>query len=239
MGLKKEKISCPICLCGNLLNYENNLTLCIDCEHVFQSDLNISTIYDSNYAHQYDIRPHHEMSQIRWTFIQKALSLSPGSKILDVGYGNGSFLKHALNHDMDIYGIDVHGEEFGIPEVNYDTEMIFDLVCFFDSLEHFDTFEKPLSLNARNIIVSTPDPVDFLLIYPQKWRHFKPGEHLHYFSRKSLDLIMHRWGFFYKLAEGNPEDDLRGKLIIDNQNYNNIYTAIYSKYIGGVDNWRP
>jgi hypothetical protein len=222
--------ACPVCRGGALQNHTNNLSFCGDCDHTFQSDLKVSAVYNSDYAHQYDNRPHQEMSRIRWDFIQKNLNLAPGSKVLDVGYGNGSFLKYAQAHGgADIYGIDLHGEDFGVPEVQFGTAIEFDLVCFFDSLEHFDNFDLPHSLQTKNVIVSIPNAPDFLLKAPQDWRHYKPGEHLHYFSHESLDLCLFHAGLKHKIVEGYPEDALRGKLNIHGQSYDNIYTAIYSR----------
>jgi hypothetical protein len=38
-----------------------------------------------------------------------------------------------------------------------------------------------------------------------------------------------KWGLPTKIAEGHPEDALRGKLDILGRSYDNIYTAIYSR----------
>jgi SAM-dependent methyltransferase len=219
---------CPVCQGMSLTDRPNNLTLCGDCRHVFQSDLRVSMVYDAGYAHQYDRRPHEELSRIRWNFIRHHLPLPAGSKILDIGYGNGAFLKHARRAGIRVFGIDLHGEDFGIPEVTYDSSIDFDLICFFDSIEHFPEFSQIFGLKTKNVIVSIPDPPDFLLSRPTHWRHYKPGEHLHYFSRESLDLLLCRWGLTVKIAEGHPEDELRGKLWVDRRTYDNIYTAIYS-----------
>jgi hypothetical protein len=40
---------------------------------------------------------------------------------------------------------------------------------------------------------------------------------------------MQNWGFPRKLAEGHPEDNLRGKLSIQGRTVDNIYTAIYAR----------
>jgi SAM-dependent methyltransferase len=169
------------------------------------------------------------MSELRWSFLQSWLSLAAGSRILDVGYGNGAFLKRARAADMSIFGIDLHNEDFGIPVVAFDTPQDYDLVCFFDSLEHFPDFAPVSRLNARNVIVSIPNTPDFFPTTPRKWRHFKPGEHLHYFSHASLERLMRSLGFPRRLADGYPEDRLRGKLAIDGESYDNIYTAIYTR----------
>jgi SAM-dependent methyltransferase len=188
----------------------------------------VTMCYDAQYAHQYDLRPVRKMSELRWNFVQSTLGLSAGSRILDVGYGNGAFLKRARDADMAIFGIDLHNEDFGIPVVGFDTNQDYDLVCFFDSLEHLPDFTPVLQLHSRHVVVSIPNTPDFILTTPRKWRHFKPGEHLHYFSRASLDGLMQTWGFPRRLAEGYPEDRLRGKLAIDGESYDNIYTAIYT-----------
>ncbi len=221
--------SCPICGAGSALHTTDGLSECSNCRHIFQTDLKVTASYDADYAHQYDHRPVKEMSELRWDFIQSHLKLPPGSRVLDVGYGNGAFLKHARSANMDIYGIDLHSEDFGIPVVTLETKLHFDLICFFDSLEHFPNLRPILNLRAENVIVSIPDTPSWLLSNPHAWRHYKPGEHLHYFSRRSLDNFMFGWGFAVKRAEGHPEDSLRGKLAIGGQITDNIYSAIYTR----------
>ena len=223
----ESSIRCPVChtLCNE--SGQPNLTNCQTCRHVFQSDLAVTISYDAKYAHQYDSRPVAEMSDLRWGFIDAALNLSKGSRVLDIGYGNGAFLKRARAAGMDIYGIDLHTEDFGVPVVDFETKLSFDLICFFDSMEHFPSFAPLSKLKSRNVIVSIPETPDFILRAPRRWRHYKPGEHLHYFSHQSLDLLMSKWGFSDKVAKGYPEDNIRGKLLIDGKNYDNIYTAIY------------
>ncbi len=220
---------CPVCAGPGPAHPKIGLSSCLVCGHVFQSDLRVTMTYDASYAHQYDHRPVKAMSVLRWAFIQSHLSLTTGSRILDVGYGNGAFLKRARKAGMAVFGIDLHTEDFGIPVVDFATDQDYDLVCFFDSLEHFPAFDPVFLLRARHAIVSVPNTPDFILRTPSDWRHFKPGEHLHYFSRPSLDRLMAAFGFPRKVADGFPEDDLRGKLTIRNRTFDNIYTAIYTR----------
>ena len=211
--------SCPVCQTFCQESEQANLTRCPTCRHVFQTDLAVTVSYDATYAHQYDSRPVKEMSDLRWDFIESSLHLPKGSRVLDIGYGNGAFLKRARAAGMDIYGIDLHTEDFGIPVVDFETELSFDLICFFDSIEHFPSFAPLRKLISRNVIVSIPETPDFILRAPRQWRHYKPGEHLHYFSHDSLDLFMSKWGFSGKAAQGYPEDGIRGKLMIDGKTY--------------------
>jgi hypothetical protein len=226
---RTRHLHCPVCeeLCTR--HTDDNLSVCTACSHIFQTDLAVTIRYDARYAHQYDSLPVREMSDVRWDFIQSHLALPAGRRILDVGYGNGAFLKRAREAGMCIHGIDVHSEDFGIPNVDFDTKLEFDLACFFDSIEHFPVFDPIFKLKAKVAIVSIPNTPVSLLASPKTWRHFKPGEHLHYFSRTSLDKLMLRWGFTHKLTEGFPEDQLRGKLVIDGMSADNIYTAIYRR----------
>jgi hypothetical protein len=224
-----KAIMCPVCDAECTEHAAHNLSVCLACDHVFQTDLTITMSYDGTYARQYDHRPAREMSEVRWRFIQSHLTLPNNSKILDIGYGNGAFLKRAREAGMEIYGIDVHTEDFGVPTIDFDTDLHFDLVCFFDSLEHFANFEPIFRLNADAAIISIPNRPSTVLESPRSWRHFKPGEHLHYFSTKSLDRIMQTWGYNHRLTEGFPEDALRGKLLIDQKQTDNIYTAIYTR----------
>ncbi len=221
-------LRCPICQAPCPAADASNLSLCRHCQHIFQGDLRVSTAYDAAYIHHYDELPCEAMSDLRWRFIQHALALPAGSRILDVGYGNGAFLKHARAHGMSVFGLDVHGQDFGIPVIGYDSDLAFDLVCFFDSLEHLPRFDCLFGLRTRHVMVSLPHTPPDLLRAPQRWRHYKPGEHLHYFSPHSLDALMRRWGLC-RIASGFPEDALRGRLRIDNRAHDNIYSALFSR----------
>ena len=228
-GTAAAQAQCPVCDDRGIVQYQNNLSQCRRCSHIFQTDLAVSVVYDAAYAHQYDRRPCHEMSALRWNFIQRWLGLPGGSYVLDIGYGNGALLKHARTQGMEVFGLDAHDEDFGIPTVGYDTDRHFDLVCFFDSLEHFPAFDCLFGLRAAHVVVSLPAAPDYLLQAPQQWRHYKPGEHLHYFSGQSLDHLLAKWGLQHRIADGFPEDELRGKLHVGGCSYDNIYTALYRR----------
>lgn len=223
-------VACPVCY------HETNkisdvLSCCPYCLHIFQTDLTISVKYDGNYLKQryLNYTTCDVMSAVRAGFILGNVFLSTDAKILDVGYANGAFLKTVEKLGYDVYGIDLHGQDMGIREVSYTEPIVYDIVCFFDSLEHFSDLSLPQKLQTKNVAVSLPMIPPFFPTSPEKWKHYRVGEHLHYFSKQSLDFYMKRWGLTRKIAEGHPEDVVRGKLVVENKKYPNIYSAIYSR----------
>lgn len=144
-----------------------------------------------------------------------------GGNLLDVGYGNGSFVKLASSSGYDAFGKEIHGlsDRYGVREADYDSKE-WDVVTFFDSLEHMDSFSTIRKLRSKIIIVSTPLRPD---TFPDdlRWKHWKPGEHLHYFDAIG---ILRLWPPKKKLAESNIEDIIRKSLNGDK----NILTIVLS-----------
>jgi hypothetical protein len=95
-------------------------------------------------------------------------------------------------------------------------------VTFFDSLEHVPDLSEAKHLidRARLVLVSMPNRPDRLEAF-KTWKHYKPGEHLHYFGNDSLDCFMHPKRL---LSRSDVEDVIRGKLGGVAQN---IFTSVY------------
>src|ERR1700712_2405724 len=62
--------SCPVCGGRKISEHCNNLSHCLICHHIFQSDLHATMVYNPDYARRYDQRPHRAMSALRWNFTQ-------------------------------------------------------------------------------------------------------------------------------------------------------------------------
>lgn len=79
-----------------------------------------------------------QISGLRLGYLVASLGYLPKS-ILDIGYGNGDFLKICKN-SIDSYGNDVSG--YPIPEgatyIDNIFDKHFDVISFFDVLEHFE-----------------------------------------------------------------------------------------------------
>ena len=181
-------IPCPVCSveCHSI---ECMLAQCPRCDHVFDPSLRSSVPYDQSYLDTYKSYPTELMSTIRVALLK---TLITEGKILDIGYGNGSFLKLAKTVGYETAGHDVHGVPCGVRDVDpWVSGEVWDAICMFDSIEHFGTFDalRRLFECSRIVLVSTPcrDSVSGRI---SDWKHFKPGEHLHYFSAKSLKTLI-------------------------------------------------
>lgn len=135
-------------------------------------------------------------------------------RLLDVGYGNGDFIHTASKVGFEAFGNDVHGcgERFNVREVSLDGGLRWDYVTFFDSLEHFEELEevRDLARRAQYVVVSTPKrPSQFPEENTLSWKHFRPGEHLHYFSVGSLARLFQDHDL---VNVCDLEDVIRGRL---------------------------
>jgi hypothetical protein len=130
--------------------------------------------------------------------------------VLDVGYGNGSFLKVMKEYGVHCAGTDV--TEYPVPEgcerVSWVDVMKrhWGLVTFFDSLEHFIDLGWMKYLRAEFVAVTAPfmPPREMLA----EWKHLRPGEHLHHFDPFTLEKWMKSIGFV-QVARSNIEDIIR------------------------------
>lgn len=213
-------MKCPVCLSSSVRELADELANCNDCKHIFQNPLEVRATYDKQYVvdryDKYDTTA--AMSALRLGLLKGHVGKG---KLLDVGYGNGAFLKLAAKSGFDTYGCDVHGADYGIRDVPLASSVEWDVVTFFDSLEHFTSLEviRDLSSRTKTILISYPKrPVDF----PQNraWKHYRPGEHLHYFTLLSLSCL-----FVGKklVMATNAEDAIRGVL----PSGGNIETALF------------
>lgn len=208
---------CPVCFAVELDDFEDVLR-CLDCGHAFQRFPTITARYDLDYVAPYLQKPEVAMSHLRMGFLKGFVKQG---KLLDVGYGTGAFLRTASTAGFEAYGCDIHGVDRGIVEKPLVSEDEWDAVTFFDSLEHFPDLNviRELSRRARLILVSLPKTPDS---FPacKKWRHYKPGEHLHYFSEGSLARLFHPKQC---RAVSDVEDVVRGRL----DGRQNILTAVF------------
>lgn len=135
-----------------------------------------------------------EISKIRWDWIKE---LDP-RVVLDYGSGVGWF-RAWRPKGVQVYSYDVAD----YPQTGVEL-VIYDIVCFWDVLEHISDFAviEPILALAKNVAITLP-------LMPKgerfdTWKHFKPGEHLHYFTEVTLNALFSRYGFEL-IKAGQPE----------------------------------
>lgn len=143
-----------------------------------------------------------QLSKIRWQWIAE---VDPGV-VLDYGCGCGWF-RAWRPKGVEVYSYDISD----YPQTGIELA-IYDVVCFWDVIEHIPDFSKiePVLALAKHVAATLP-------LLPEQetfngWKHFKPGEHLHYFSESTLNALFARYGFRLKKS-GQPECPPRKDII--------------------------
>lgn len=185
-------------------------------------------VYSNEYIQHYQVMREltDQMAHLRLGYILGVLNYAPAS-ILDVGFGNGAFLSAAMKICSDVSGYDVM-ENPCLPDgCTRATDLFdrsYDLITFFDSLEHCEDLSFVQDLDCNYIAISVPWCHYVNDGWFQTWKHRKPDEHLHHFNDQSLINFMKENGFQY-IAHSNIEDAIRKPV----DDLPNILTAIFEK----------
>lgn len=187
---------------SKMLNFAPNLYECPNCS-LISADFPVKeNLYDATYLAEYQRRAESPLSDLimrrRWTLVLKHQN---GYKsLLDYGAATGAFLDHSMRpENLAVGGYDINPaakKYLQYPKGIYPP----DILTMFDVLEHLTA---PLDLfrfvSPKLLVVTVPN-VNFVVNSElPNWRHFKPGEHLHYFSNASLAALFERAG--YKVVE--------------------------------------
>lgn len=183
--------------------------------------------YDYNYVNnsynQYGEKGS-QMAGLRLGYLIGTIGYVPSS-ILDVGYGNGDFLKVCKNV-IDSYGNDISG--YPVPDGVKFVENIFDnhydVITFFDVLEHFEDINFVKDLKCDYVYISLPWCHFFDEEWFMNWKHRRPDEHLWHFNNKSIENFFDEMG--YDMVDYSDIEDI---IRTTNENYSNILTAIFKK----------
>jgi hypothetical protein len=168
------------------------------------------------------------ISYLRYGYLIGSIGKLPYS-LLDFGYGNGAFLNVCKEKISKCYGYDIG--EFDVPK---GTERImkfnelyikhFDVISFFDSLEHVENIYFLDKLDCDYIIISVPEYHDFSDEWFKNWKHRRMNEHLWHFSVQGLINFMRSQGYV-PINISNIEDIIRKS----EYNYSNILTGVFKK----------
>jgi len=145
--------------------------------------------YDENYYYgllRMQTEHAQKIAEIRWEFVRECNVRF----VLDYGCGVGFFKAFAPS------GIQVDTYDIGPYVMTGISRRSYDLICLWDVIEHIPHINdrlKDLFDNSKFMALAIPmlpKGKDLL-----KWKHFKPGEHLHYFDDKTLDILFLSYGF--------------------------------------------
>jgi hypothetical protein len=141
----------------------------------------------------------HWLSYLRLGYINGAIpDINKLTTVLDVGFGNGDFLRACQRQFNICSGYDLIWNH--LPENCVKSETMFDghydIITFYDSLEHFESIDFLNRLDCNYIVISVPN-----CKYPDddewftNWKHRKPNEHLHHFNKESLTAFVESQGY--------------------------------------------
>lgn len=176
----------------------------------------ITMKYDQDYVRtRYDTIPNltHQMSLLRAGMVIGAMGRIPRS-LADVGFGNGAFL--SVMGEVGVrtrVGVEISG--YSIPNgctLMSQEELAgreWDLVTFFDSLEHLQSLWWTRDIQSKYIAITVPWlHWELGQEWFRTWKHRRPGEHLHHFSPESLGKFMLSLGY-RSVAMASIEDLIR------------------------------
>lgn len=141
-----------------------------------------------------------------------ARHLAPGARVLDWGAGSGAFMRAARAAGFEVHGFDVieETERWLRATGGYSCDpVLHDALTLWDVIEHL---EDPAELLAQvplfsKVFISLPIFEDLLRVRASK--HYRPGEHLYYWTAQGFTSWMQAQGFL--LLESSPHEVLAGR----------------------------
>lgn len=206
-------------------------------------DENDLLVYDENYVEkysEYDADKTEDLSLTRvdlleYFFVCYSDTIIDKTRILDVGYGDGSFINIMSDSGYKCYAYDVVDNKKYLHESievigdNFE-DYEFDAVTFFDSLEHVpvkDIRQYLQRFNTKYFMISVPwyhSMIENQQDWFMNWKHRRPNEHLHHFDSFGLMNILMSMNF--KIVSISNEED---KIRYTNSNLPNILTIVARK----------
>lgn len=114
--------------------------------------------------------PYEEMSQMN---------------VVDIGSGNGAFIKNARSVFKRVRGYDLAGNSITKEEL-YETT--WDLIVMSDVLEHFHDISDLFEMKWKYAMITFPETPEVDSFEDlMKWRHFKPNEHIYHLDLKGME----------------------------------------------------
>lgn len=177
------------------------------------------TGYNQQYLEEYEQRATtplgRQINAARWELVQRYCSRGA---LLDYGCATGVF-HTAAPSAFHATGWDVNPAS---PFHNHLPDGHYDILTLWDVIEHLQAPLSPvLDYAPEYVFVCSPNADNTTVEWFDKWKHYKPTEHIHYYTPKTLAMSMASIG--YKLLETNFDE---GRLR-DPDNPCAIFTGVY------------
>jgi hypothetical protein len=181
----------------------------------YQADMSAGRVpYDDGYLAKIDAYEGTEIAQAvnagRCALL--ARHLKDGASVLDIGAGSGAFVRCARSWGFEAHGFDVipqAAERLHAAGLYAEGAQVFDAVTMWDVLEHIEDPQDVLATirKGARLFVSLPVFADLTKI--RESRHYRPGEHLWYWTADGFIAWMAKRGF--RLLEQSEHETAAGR----------------------------
>lgn len=153
------------------------------------------------------------MSYLRLALIEREMGFDAlaQARVLELGPGAGVMMNVMRRHCRSVDGFDLAPTKFATIDDTEAKRRSWDLLVACDVLEHFPNVESLFDYQFDWAYISTPcrpEAIDWNEL--TGWRHFKPNEHLWYFSLEELRAWFDARGCEVRYA-GHAEDLIRAR----------------------------
>lgn len=127
-----------------------------------------------------------------------ARHLHEGWSVLDVGAGDGAFIRAARSWGFDAKGYDVitaARDRLAQAGLYDDDPALYDAVTAWDVIEHLEDPALTLRRVSRGALLFLSLPIFEDLTQIRRSKHYRPNEHLLYFTRDGLVQWIAQYGF--------------------------------------------
>ena len=138
--------------------------------------------------------------------------LKPRAKVLDWGAGSGMFIKHAAAAGFEVKGYDINPIallRLKERDLYGQDPYQFDAVTMWDVIEHMGQPGAVFKSVKKGAHLFTSIPVFEDLKKIRESKHYRPGEHLYYFTAAGFIFWMGLWGF--RLLESSAHEMNAGR----------------------------
>lgn len=198
-------------ICGNGTYSDGDITRCVSCGHFKFPSYDKQVYFENNSKGKqyldYEVNGNGiQLASLR-VGMMMGVGLQSGMTLLDIGAAIGTVCKVAEDEGIKAHGIDVNSQAVLIAKekgrsvslTDFENPHIFAkayAVSLFDILEHFNDIHSVLSrIETKIISISTPCADGLTLDNVKSWRHYRPLEHIHGFTTKSLKYLLSQYAY--------------------------------------------